>query len=129
MCKIPVIVYATSTEINYNVTANNVTTFSKLVNSDAVDMAYDSSAGRLYYYNSSNTLFSVKLDGSDVRTVLESDKIKRFTFDSRQKLIYYIHGPTDRIHSVNITSMQDNAVDALSPVTDANDLDMDTENG
>ena len=91
-------------------------------------MAYDSSSSRVYYYNSSDdgTFYSMKLDGSDVRAVIKTEKLVRFTFDSKQKFIYYIHELTDQIHSVNITSMQDNAVAQLLSATDAKDLDMDS---
>ena len=98
-----------------------------LAHTDVTDMAYDSSSGRLYYYNSSDggTFYSVKLDGSDSRAVIKAERVLRFTFDSERKVIYYIRGQTDQIHSVNITSMQDNPIPELSAATDAKDLDMD----
>lgn len=91
-------------------------------------MAYDSSSGRLYYHNSTGggTFYNVKLDGSDVRAVIKADKVKRFTFDSKRKVIYYIHQLTDQIHSVNITNMEDNVVPQLLAASKAEDLDMDS---
>ena len=127
-CQIPVILYATSNEIKSYATINNVTSSAILAHTDVTDMAYDSSSGRLYYYNSSDggTFYSVKLDGSDSRAVIKAERVLRFTFDSERKVIYYIRGQTDQIHSVNITSMQDIPISELSAATDAKDLDMDT---
>lgn len=102
-----------------------------LVNdSDVTDIAYDSLNGLLYYHSSSDGKFySVKLDGSDHRFVADISDVERFTVDGKRNIIYYIHTRTKKIHFVNLTSIENNDVEALISATDASDLDMDTNAG
>ena len=129
VCKLPVIVVASSREITHYFTINNVTNSTKLVNSDAFDIAFDSTTGRLYFYNLSDTFYSMNLDGSYVRTVVELKNVKRFTIDGKNKRIYYVHGLTDKIRFVNMTSLQDNEFVSSPELTGTKDLDMDVKNG
>lgn len=97
---------------------------------DDVDLAYDRSSGRVLYYNATNSgsVFSTKIDGSDNKLVVTNDKIKRFTFDSQQQVLYYIHSSNGKIQFLNISSSDEQQVDRLASLQSANDLDMDEKN-
>ena len=125
MCNIPVIVYYGSSEINYQVTINNVTTSASLVGGGALDVDYDPFSRRLFYYVSDN-FYSVEQDGSDLRHIAEVKQVVRFTVDGEKNVIYFIHASTDTVYMFNMTTLESTEVTDLVDVTGAKDIDMDS---
>ena len=89
-------------------------------------LSFDGTNKRLYLYT--DRIASYNLDGSDLTTIAISH-LKFFTVDGRNNLIYYYHIHEERIWVYNITSAQQNVVDALRPVSSVKDMEMDTANG
>ncbi len=89
-------------------------------------LSFDDINKRLYLYT--NGIASYKLDGSDSTTIGISH-MKFFTVDGRNNLIYYYHLHQEQIWVYNITSAQQNVVDALRSVSSVKDMEMDTRNG
>jgi hypothetical protein len=127
VCNIPVLVYYGDSEINYQVTINNITTSGSLVSGGALDVDYDSFSRRLFYYQSEH-FYSVKLDGSDVRDLGEVKLVVRFSVDGRNNIIYYIFDSTDTVYMFNMTNLQTDEVADLQDVTGAKDIDVDSVN-
>lgn len=133
MCKFPVLFYASSSEISYISSLNYSNSVKFLDSSEGdkeVDLAYDRSSGRLLYYNStdSGSVFTIKIDGSYNKLVVTKGQIKRFTFDSQQQVIYYVHKLTSKIQFLNISNFDDHSIDALSFLQTVRDIDMDEKN-
>ena len=123
ICNIPVVVYYGPSEINYQVTINNITTTSaSLVSGGAEDMDYDRFSRRLFYYVSGN-FYSIEQDGSDLREIAAVENVERFTIDGRNKVIYYINRLTRTISKLNMTNSAVTGVGIR-----AKDIDMDSVN-
>ncbi len=91
-------------------------------------LSFDGINKRLYFYTADEGITSTDLDGSN-STTISIDKVKFFTVDGRNNLIYYYHSLQDRIYFYNITSGEDSSVEALADVASVKDLDMDSTNG
>jgi hypothetical protein len=121
-CDVPVIVYYGASEINYQVTINNVTTEASLVSGGAMDMDYDPISRRLFYYVSGN-FYSVAQNGSDVRNIGELSHVESFTVDGRNNVIYCVRSLTDTFYVLNMTTMV-----STDTGISANYVDMDNVN-
>ena len=130
VCQVPILFYTTSSQITYYSTTGNTTTTGKFVDSTESLLAYDKHSRRLYFYNSTNggTIFNANLDSSDIQTVISLSEVRRFTVGKYQN-IYYIHGLSDNVQFVNVTSKVDTVVSSLSSATGLKDIYMDTRNG
>ena len=128
VCNIPVIVAYGGSEINYEVTINNVTSSGRIGSEGAEDMDYDPVSRRLFYYNSDN-FYSMQQDGSDLKHLGEVKQVVRFTVDGRNNIIYYVHESTDTVYMFNMTSAENAEVSDLEDVAGVRDVDMDNKNG
>lgn len=69
------------------------------------------------------------MDGSEVETLAKDEQsIRNFAYDGRRNVIYYLHDLSDKIHMLNLTSGEDNEVEALVNVSSIQDLDIDVFN-
>ena len=130
VCQLPILFYTTSSQITYYSTIGNTTTTAKFVDSTNSLLAYDKHSRRLYFYNltKDGTIFNANLDSSDIQTVISLTDFGRFTVGKYQN-IYYIHGLSDNVQFVNVTSKVDTVVSGLSSATGLKDIHMDTRNG
>ena len=128
VCNIPVIFFYGESEINYEVTIDNVTTSARIGSVGADDMDYDPVSRRLFYHKLDN-FYSMEQDGSDLKHLGEVKHVARFTVDGRNNIIYYIHESTDTVYIFNMTNSENLKVGSLVFLTSAKDVDMDNENG
>ena len=127
VCNVPVVVYYDASNINYQVTINNSTTSASLGSGGAIDMSYDPISRRLFYYES-NKFYSIEQDGSDLKQIVNALNVERFTIDGRNNVIYYILEQNDKVHMINMTSLENEQVTALANIDGVKDVDMDSIN-
>ena len=114
--------YYGASEINYQVTINNVTTKETFVGGGAMDMDYDPISRHLFYYVSGN-FYSVKQDGSDVRDLGAVSRVGSFAVDGKNNVVYFVNDFTDKVEILNLTTMVITNTDI-----GANFVDMDNVN-
>ena len=129
LCQVPILYYANSSAIDtYNTNAGDLSSNFFLRSPDA-QLVYDKHNRQILMYASGTTLSRVTLDGSNITTLAtDEEHIRRFTYDGRRNVIYYIHDARDAIHMLNLTSMQDNEIGALAHISNIKDLDIDVLN-
>ena len=98
-CKVDAIYYATSTEVKGVFSDGNSTT--TILSKSDVKLNYDYSSERLIYYDGSN-LVSVKLDGSDAKTIAPVITILRFAVDHITRKVYYLTDLFKKIYSIDL---------------------------
>ncbi len=92
-------------------------------------MVYDKHNRQILTYVSAETLSRVTLDGLNITTLATNEEfIRRFTYDGRRNIIYYLHNARQTIYMLNLTSMEDKEVGALSHISNIKDLDIDVLN-
>ncbi|CAB4012521.1 fibropellin-1-like isoform X1, partial [Paramuricea clavata] len=129
LCQVPILYYANSSTIDtYNTKAGNLSSNFFLRSPDS-QLVYDKHNRQILIYASGTTLSRVTLDGSNITTLAtDEEHIRRFTYDGRRNIIYYIHDARDAIHMLNLTNMQDNEIGALALISNIQDLDIDVLN-
>ena len=89
-------------------------------------LVYDRHTRQILVYNASEAIYMASLDGSVVKTLaIDEEFIKRFTYDGRRNVVYYLHNQADTIHMLNLTGMEDIEVGALSHFSSVRDLHFD----
>ena len=133
LCNEDSIYYATATDV-IGITSNGTSSSTILTAQNAL-LEYDTSSGRLIYFDElDQTLSSVKLDGSDKVVISTGESIKQFSIDYISRTIYYIdRAGNNDIKSLNINNRTDISV-VLEAITgslggNVNDLDVDPEMG
>ena len=133
LCNEDSIYYATATGV-IGITSNGTSSSTILTAQNAL-LEYDTSSGRLIYFDElDQTLSSVKLDGSDKVVISTGESIKQFSIDYISRTIYYIdRAGNNDIKSLNINNRTDISV-VLEAITgslggNVNDLDVDPEMG
>ena len=121
ICEEGILYYSTSSHIVSNSSVMIPVTDSVL--------GYDRNNRKLLYYNDVNdNLYSSSLNGADIAVLLSNDKIMYFAYDGKRGVLYYLNRLTSDIHSVNISSGQDQLIQALSSLSDIKDLEVDIKN-
>jgi hypothetical protein len=129
VCQVPILYYANSSTIDtYNTKAGDLSPNFFLRSLDA-QLVYDKHNRQILMYASGTTLSRVTLDGSNITTLATMEEhIRRFTYDGRRNIIYYLHDASEAIHMLNLTSMEDMEVGALAHLSNIKDLDIDVLN-
>ena len=99
----------------------------KILSNGAVSLAFNSSGSRLLYQNPrvSDRLYGVKLDGTEDREVAMINFLgEKFTLDSHENIVYYIHTSTQVVHFLNLgNGDSDDITDSVGK-----NLDIDEDN-
>ena len=116
-------------EINsYNTKANDLSPMMFLESSDT-QLVYDKHNRQILMYTLSGNISRVTLDGSDITTLAtDVEHIRRFTYDGRRNIVYYLHDARNTIYMLNLTSMEESEISALAHLTNIKDLDIDVFN-
>ena len=116
-------------EINsYNTKANDTSPMLFLNLSDT-QLVYDKYNRQIIVYTPSGNISRITLDGSGITTLATGEEfIRRFTYDGRRNIIYYLHDARETIHMLNLTSMEEREVGDLAHLTNIKDLDIDVFN-
>jgi hypothetical protein len=119
-CEDEILFYSTSSEIISNSSVSISTTDSKL--------GYDKHNRRLLYYDDTENLYSVGLNGLNSTVLINIGNIAVFAYDGERGVLYYLNSFTLKINSVNISSGEDVPVQALDSVSGIKGMEMDTKN-
>ena len=112
----------------YNTKADNPSP-NLFLESSNIQLAYDKYNRQILMYTPSGNVSRVTLDGSDITTLAtDVEHIRRFTYDGRRNIVYYLHDATQTIYMLNLTSMEDSEVSALAHIENIKDLDIDLSN-
>lgn len=95
-----------------------------LENGHDIKLKYDSTMERLIYY-SETSLFTIKLNGTDAKTLtnLTNVFIERFTVDHARNKVYFISNHSRNIHSIDLKTK--NLTQLNVTLGDVQDLDSD----
>ncbi len=130
LCQVPILYYANSSVIySYN-TKDGDFSPNLILRLPDTQLVYDKHNRQMLTYISAGTLSRVTLDGLNITTLATNEEfIRRFTYDGRRNIIYYLHDARQTIYMLNLTSMEDKEVGALSHISNIKDLDIDVLNG
>ena len=120
-CYIDAVYLATATEI-YVISGGVMTTLNSAINAK---LAYDRIAERMLYFDDEgNTLYTMKLDGSN-ETVISDIQMEAFTIDDQSRFIYFTN-PVDDILKGFPMSNSSSISDIIFDEGDIKDLAFDT---
>ena len=114
---------ATVSEIYVISGGSNITTLTSATNAK---LEYDRFAKRmLYFTDNGNTLFSMKLDGTNNTVISSGVQIDAFTVDYQSRFIYYISQPDTSIKGFPLSDSSNISEIILDEGT-VRDLDFDS---
>lgn len=122
-CKIEALFYATSTNIMGVFYDGNSSV--PILTASNVKLNYDKTAERLIYYDVGD-LKTVKLDGSDIRTI-GTVSLHRFTVDFMERKVYYL---TSLFRALKAVQIENGTITDVSGSlgSSIDDLDIDITN-
>ena len=90
---------------------------------------YDKYNRRVLLLNpNSDNLFSIYLNLSASTFLVNIKNVNDYSYDGSNRILYYLNGLTSKVHSFNISSGKDTPVQALSPFSDIQALEIDIKN-
>ena len=120
-CEDEILFYSTSSEIISNSSVSIPTADNNI-------LGYDKYNRRLLYYDDTENLYSVGLNGLNSTVLINIGNIAVFAYDGERGVLYYLNSFTLKINSVNISSGEDVPVQALDSVSGIKDMEMDIKN-
>ena len=128
-CQSPFLYYASDFEIFfYNVAGDNVL-LTKIVDSFNSLLVNDRENHKILLYNSSETIYRISFDGSEAEVLATNLRfIRKFTYDGRNNVIYYLHNASETIHMIDLESLQESELQGLANVSGIRDVDFDASN-
>ena len=121
ICDEEILFYSTPSEIISNSSASIPTSTESI-------LGYDKYNRRLLFYDDTENLYDVNLNGSDLTILFNIDNVAEFAYDGERNVLYYVNRLTLRINSVNITSGEGGPVQALDSLSGIRDMEIDTKN-
>ena len=127
-CKVEAVYYATASNIMGAFATGN-STVSILIASNA-KVNYDKFSERLVYYTSTSGLLSVKLDGSDAKSLASSANttIGQFAINYLSRKIYFVTLLFRNVKSIDIDTKVITTIYSSFRAGSIKDLDTDTAN-
>ena len=84
---------------------------------------------KILLYNSSETIYRISFDGSEAEVLATNLRfIRKFTYDGRNNVIYYLHNASETIHMIDLESLQESELQGLANVSGIRDVDFDASN-
>ncbi|CAB4017559.1 extracellular matrix A-like isoform X2, partial [Paramuricea clavata] len=120
-CEDEILFYSTSSEIISNSSVSIPTADNNI-------LGYDKYNRRLLYYDDTENLYSVGLNGLNSTVLINKANIAEFAYDGERGVLYYLNSRTLKINSVNISSGEDAPVQALDSLSGIRGVEMDTKN-
>ncbi|CAB4018495.1 low-density lipo receptor-related 4, partial [Paramuricea clavata] len=120
-CEDEILFYSTSSEIISNSSVSIPTTDNNI-------LGYDKYNRRLLYYDDTQNLYSVGLNGLNSTVLINKANIAEFAYDGERGVLYYLNSLTLKINSVNISSGEDVPVQALDSLSGIKGMEMDIKN-
>ena len=129
LCQVPILYYANDSSIYIYHTKADYPLPNLFLESSDSQLVYDKHNRQIIMYSQSGNILRLTLDGSVIATLATGEEfIRRFTYDGRRNIIYYLHDATETIYMLNLTSMEDREVSDLAHIRNIKDLDIDLSN-
>lgn len=101
----------------------------KIVDSSNSLLVKDRENRKILLYNSSETIYRISFDGSEVEALATNLRfIRKFTYDGRNNVIYYLHSANETIYMIDLDSLQESELQGLVNVSGIRDVDFDVSN-